>query len=138
MRSTRDIAQPLNPPGKSQSRGMAAAQELFGFSSQQIAEVNVQIKVKLQESEQFLGLDGPDPVDPSSPKNSVGQVQKSIRQAVKNSALLGNVIKNILAAKNAKVLIHELKQAIWVMFDVKDIILFLVDVQGQTLVEQVS
>ncbi len=119
-------------------RGIAAAQELLGFSPYQTAEIQVQIKVKLHESEQSLGLDGSDRKEPDSHKNRLGRVQNSIQQTVKNSALLGNVIQTILLAEDAEVLIYQLKQAIWIMFDVRDIMLFLVEEQGQALVEQVE
>ncbi len=119
-------------------RGIAAAQELFGFAPHQTAEIQVQVKVKLQESEQFLGLDAVDQEVPPSTANRLGRVQNSIQQAVKHSALLGNVIQGILLAQNTEAIVHELKQAIWIMFDVRDILLFLLDEQAQTLIEQVD
>lgn len=117
-------------------RGIAAAQELFGFSPHQTAEIQVQIKVKLQEAEQFLRLGGPDQEEPSSTTSRLNRVQNSIQQAVKQKALLGNVIQNVMPAQDTETLIRELKQAIWIMFDVRDMMLFLLDERAQTLVEQ--
>jgi nitrogen-specific signal transduction histidine kinase/HD-like signal output (HDOD) protein len=117
-------------------RGVAAAQELFGFAPHQTAEIQVQIKVKLQDSEQFLWLGGPDQDEQPSTTSRLNGVQNSIQQAVKHNALLGNVIQNVMAAQDTEALIRELQQATWIMFDVRDMLLFLLDEQGQSLVEQ--
>ena len=119
-------------------RGMAAALELFSFTPHQAAEIQAQLKVNIQESEQFLRVDEPQRDHPHSPTNHWSRVQNSIQQAVKHSALLGNVIQNLLSAQDTKAIIQEIKQAIWIMFDVRDMMLFLLDEKVQSLVEQVD
>jgi len=123
---------------ETRDRGIASAQELFGFAPHQTAEIQVQLKIKRQESAQFLGFDETDQAEPHSAATRLGRVQNSIQQAVKHTALLGNVIQNITLAENTEALIRELKQAIWIIFDVRDMMLFLLDDKAQTLVEQVD
>ena len=123
---------------ETRDRGILATQELFGLAPHQTAEIQVQIKVKLQESKEFLGFDRVDQKELSPPTHRLDRIQNSLQQAVKHSALLGNVIQNILLAPDTEALIRELKQAIWILFDVREIIVLLLDEKAQTLVEQVG
>ncbi len=123
---------------ETRDRGIAAAQELHNFVPHQTAEIQVQMKVKLQDSEQFLRVNGTGQEEPHSATNRLGRVQNSIQHAVKHSALLGNAIQNLMQARGIGALIRELKQAIWTMFDIREVMLFLLDDKGQTLVEQVD
>ena len=59
---------------ETRDRGIVAAQELFNFTPHQTAEIQVQIKVKLQDSEQFLGVNGTDQEEPHSKTNRLGCV----------------------------------------------------------------
>ena len=122
---------------ESRDRGVAAAQELFNFAPHQTAEIQVQLKVNVQEAERFLGLDEDEQGEPRAAINRRDRVQNNIQQTVKHSAILGNAIQNILLVQDTEGLIRELEQAIWIMFDIRDMMLFLLDEQSQTLVEQV-
>jgi len=123
---------------EARDRGVAAAKELFDLAAHQTAEIQVQLKVKSQDTEQFLNLDEPNQEEPRSASNRFDRARNRIQRTVKHSALLGDVIQNVLLAQDTAALLHEIKQTIWIMFDVRDMILFLIDEQAQTLVEQVD
>jgi nitrogen-specific signal transduction histidine kinase/HD-like signal output (HDOD) protein len=123
---------------ENRERGLHVAQELLGFDPHQVDEISVHMNIKAQESFRFLGLDDPDPGDHKTLIDFYPSVQNTIQQEVRDASLLSNVIQNLLEAVDRDEIIQEIKRAIWVMFDINDIMLFLYEPQENRLIGQVD
>jgi len=120
-------------PKKDPDRQRIAAQKLFGFNVYRVDEIGLEMNAKVQDSIRFLGLEDSAPAEANT-----ASIQNTIQQEVKDTALLGHVIQRLLEAVDRSEIIREIKQALWVLFDVNDTMLFLYEPQAEMLIEQVD
>jgi len=121
---------------ENRERGRDVARELFGFVAHQVDEICQHMESQTQESVRLMGLDDPGPGDHHTFIDDYSGVQNKIQNEVCTASFLSNVMQNLLEAANRHEIIQEIKQTVWVMFDVDDIMLFLYEPREEMLIGQ--
>jgi HD-like signal output (HDOD) protein/signal transduction histidine kinase len=112
-----------------------AAKEIFGFSSQQLEEINSNAREEIEHIAQFLGIN----VNLQENKeinvsDREHKIQDHLAQKVEEATLLHGTLQNLLKAHDENAILRVVSQALQILFDLKIVLFFLYDQEKNALI----
>lgn len=111
------------------------AREIFGFSDEELEELNSNAREEIEHVAQFLGVD-------LSLKESTEKivydrdlkVRENLAREVEEATLLQGTLQNLLKAYDEGAILRVISEALQVLFDLKTVLFFLYDQEKNALI----